>query len=62
MTGSKKVSDFLIDAKVSMAEKSRQFVLISQDEIAWLVGRRISDKFRLTNKSERVLRIVKEII
>jgi tRNA(Ile)-lysidine synthase len=62
MTGSKKVSDFLIDAKVSMAEKSRQFVLISQDEIAWLVGRRISDRFRLTNKSERVLRIVKEII
>jgi tRNA(Ile)-lysidine synthase len=47
---------------VSMAEKSRQFVLISQDEIAWLVGRRISDRFRLTNKSERVLRIVKEII
>ena len=62
MTGSKKVSDFLIDAKVSMAEKGRQFVLLSEQEIAWLVGRRIDDKFRITNKTERVIRITKEII
>ena len=62
MTGNKKVSDFLIDAKVSMAEKSRQFVLISGEKIAWLVGRRISDEFRITDKTERVIRITKEII
>lgn len=62
MTGSKKVSDFLIDAKVSMAEKGRQFVLLSQGEIAWLVGRRIGDEFRITDKTERVIRITKEII
>ena len=62
MTGSKKVSDFLIDAKVSMAEKGRQFVLLSDGKIAWLIGRRISDDFRITNKTERVIRITKEII
>ena len=62
MTGSKKVSDFLIDAKVSMAEKGRQFVLLSQGEIAWLVGRRIGDEFRITDKTERVIRITKESI
>ena len=62
MTGSKKVSDFLIDAKVSMAEKGRQFVLLSEGKIAWLIGRRISDDFRITNKTERVIRITKEII
>ena len=62
MTGSKKVSDFLIDAKVSMAEKGRQFVLLSEGKIVWLVGRRIGDEFRITDKTERVIRIIKEII
>ena len=62
MTGRKKVSDFLIDSKVSMAEKSRQFVLLSGEEIAWLVGRRTADPYRITDSTERVLRITKEII
>ena len=55
-----KVSDYLIDSKVSMAEKSRQFVLLSGGEIVWLVGRRISDTARLTRHSEQVLKITKE--
>ena len=62
MTGRKKVSDFLVDAKVSVAEKQRQFVLVSGGEIAWLVGRRIDDRYRLTSETENVLRITKEIV
>lgn len=62
MEGSQKVSDYLIDHKVSMAEKQRQFVLLSGDEIVWLVGRRIDDRYRLTKKTENVLRITKEIV
>ena len=62
MTGRKKISDFLIDNKVSMAEKERQFVLLSGDDIIWLVGRRIDDRYRLTRDSESVLRIIKEIL
>jgi tRNA(Ile)-lysidine synthase len=62
MNGSKKVSDYLIDRKVSMAEKSRQFVLLSDGEIAWLVGRRIAHQFRITDKTEWVLRITKETL
>ena len=62
MAGRKKVSDFLIDAKVSMPEKERQFVLLSGDEIVWLVGRRIDDRYRLTPDTENVLRITKEIV
>lgn len=61
MTGRKKVSDFLTDAKVSAAEKQRQFVLLSGEEIVWVVGRRIDDRFRLTDTTENVLRITKEI-
>lgn len=62
MTGRKKISDYLIDAKISMAEKDRQFVLLSGEEIVWLVGRRIDDRYRLTSDTENVLRITKEIV
>ena len=62
MEGRKKVSDYLIDRKVSLPEKQRQFVLLSGDEIVWLVGRRIDDRYRLTDRTENVLRITKEII
>ena len=62
MTGRKKVSDFLIDAKVPLPGKQRQFVLLSGDDIVWVVGRRIDDRFRLTPETENVLRITKEIV
>ena len=62
MSGRKKVSDFLIDNKVSMAEKARQFVLMSGEEIVWLVGRRINDNNRITKKTDMVLRITCESI
>ena len=62
MEGRKKVSDYLIDRKVSLPEKQRQFVLLSGDEIVWLVGRRIDDRYRLTSETENVLRITKEIV
>ena len=61
MTGRKKVSDYLIDRKVSMAEKMRQFVMLSGEEIVWLVGQRIDDRYRITKDTERVLCITKEI-
>ena len=62
MTGKKKVSDFLIDEKVSVMEKQRQFVLLSGEEIVWVVGRRIDDRYRLTDETENVLCIHREIV
>ena len=60
MTDEKKVSDFLIDNKVSMVEKQHQFVLTSGEEIVWLVGRRIDNRHKITSRTENVLRITKE--
>lgn len=62
MEGRKKVSDYLIDRKVPLPEKQRQFVLLSGGRIAWLVGQRIDDAFRITDSTERVLRITREIV
>ena len=62
MTGRKKISDHLIDRKVSGPEKERQFVLLSGEDIVWVVGRRIDDRYRLTDQTETVLRIIRETI
>lgn len=62
MTGRKKVSDYLIDRKVSVIEKNRQFVLVSGDDIVWLVGMRIDDRYRIDGSTENILRIYREIL
>ena len=62
MSGHKKVSDYLIDAKVSMPEKQRQFVLLSGGRIVWVVGRRMSEEFKIDSSTENILKITKEII
>lgn len=62
MSGRKKLSDFLIDKKVSLAEKRRQFVLMSGDDIVWVVGRRIDDRYAITRKTENVLRVIRDTL
>lgn len=57
MKGSKLVSDYLTDLKKSVFEKERQLVLCSGQEIAWLVGERPDDRFRVDDQTERVLMI-----
>lgn len=58
LKGQKKVSDFLIDAKISIPDKERQGVLISgSDTIVWLAGRRIDDRFKVTEQSRSVIRL-----
>lgn len=59
MSGRKKLSDYLIDKKVSLAEKSRQFVLLSGDDIVWVVGRRLDDRYAITRKTENVLKVTR---
>lgn len=57
MADRKKVSDFLIDSKVSRAEKDFVTVLESKGEIVWVVGHRIDNRFKLEDNSQLVLRL-----
>jgi tRNA(Ile)-lysidine synthase len=52
MKSFKKVSDFLIDEKVSIPEKERITVIESGGEIVWVVGKRIDERMKLENASE----------
>jgi tRNA(Ile)-lysidine synthase len=55
MKGRKLISDYLIDIKASQKEKENQFVLLSAGRIAWLVGKRIDDFFKIDGNTSRVL-------
>jgi tRNA(Ile)-lysidine synthase len=54
MKGFKKVSDFLIDEKVSLHDKSQQYVLVSGDDIVWLAGRRIDERYKITDRTKEI--------
>ncbi len=58
MKGSKLVSDFLTDQKLSLLEKRRQLVIAdSTDKILWIVSRRPDNRFRITDTTQTILRI-----
>lgn len=57
MKGQKKLSDFFVDQKLTLADKQRQWVLLSGDEIVWVVGRRMDDRFRVSEHTREVLQI-----
>ncbi len=58
MKGTKKVSDYLIDKKVPVALKDEVLVLSSNEKIVWLVGYQISEEFKITEKTDRVLKAI----
>jgi len=53
----KKLSDFLIDNKVSVPLKERTWVVTSRNEIVWIVGHRIDDRFKITTTTQQVYEI-----
>lgn len=57
MKGKKKLSDFFIDLKMSLVEKENTWLLTSEDQIIWVIGRRIDDRFKVTNSTKSVLKI-----
>lgn len=56
----KKISDFLVDEKVPLNRKDSVTVIESGNEIVWVVGMRIADPFKVTEKTRQVLVITKD--
>ena len=57
MSGSKKLQDFLTDAKVPQHLRDSIPIVLSADQIIWLVGHRPSDQTKLTPTTQRTLRL-----
>ena len=62
MAGRKKVGDYLTDQKVPIVERKRQFVLVSGEDIVWVVGRRTDERFRVGTNTENILKVTKYTI
>ena len=55
--GSRLVSDFLTDLKLSLFDKRRQLLLVdASGRIVWIVGIRPDQRFRITDDTRRTLR------
>jgi tRNA(Ile)-lysidine synthase len=57
MQGSKLLSDYFIDLKLPLHEKKRQLILTDNRNIAWVIGKRTSQRFAVNSKMEKVLKI-----
>ena len=55
MKGKKKISDYLTDRKFSISQKERQWVLCCGEHIAWLIGERTDNRFRIDETTKRVV-------
>lgn len=53
LNGHKLVSDLLNELKLSRTEREQTAVLLTGDQIAWIIGRRIDHRFRITPNTRR---------
>lgn len=53
----KKLSDFFIDRKVNLFEKQNTYLLCSNQDIVWIIGHQIDNRFKITNETTHIYRI-----
>jgi len=57
MQGTKKISDYLNDIKINSFEKKQQLVLENKENIIWVIGQRLDDRFKITSDTKKVLKL-----
>lgn len=59
MKGFKKLSDFFVSNKISVFEKENTYVLCNaNEEIIWVVGKRIDERYKITEHTKKVLKLM----
>jgi len=55
MQGMKKLSDFFVDEKFSLPQKEQCWILANGEEIVWIVGIRVDDRYKITHQTRNIL-------
>lgn len=58
MKGKKKVSDYFSDNKFSLFDKEAAWLLCSGDDIVWIIGHRSDERFKITDETTEVVKII----
>jgi tRNA(Ile)-lysidine synthase len=57
MTGKKKLSKYFKDEKFSLIDKSTTWILCSDNQIVWIINKRMDDRFKVNNNTTTILKI-----
>ena len=57
MKGSKKLKDIFIDMKIPQEKRNKIPLIQFDDDISWIIGVKMSDKFKITKETKKILRI-----
>ncbi len=57
LNGKKKLSKYFKDEKISVIEKENIWLLCDRSKIIWVIGKRIDDRFKVTDKTKEILKI-----
>ncbi len=55
MMGSKKLKEYFIDEKVPREERDAVPLIADGSEVVWIVGRRFSEKYKITDKTQKII-------
>ena len=54
LKGRKKLSDYFVNNKFSIFEKEDCYLMCSGDDIVWIIGHRMDDRFKITSNTKKV--------
>jgi len=58
MKGRKKLSKYFKDEKIDVIAKEKQWLLCSDNQIVWIVGKRADERFKVTDNTKNILKIM----
>ncbi|MDU8886280.1 tRNA lysidine(34) synthetase TilS [Yeosuana sp. MJ-SS3] len=57
MHGKKKLSKYFKDEKLSLLEKENTWLLCSENDIVWIINKRLDNRFKITEATEKIVKI-----